>query len=202
MSRAPSVLGWWFCGATMRDGRPVPRDGETLRHDRPVVPCKSGLHASPTILDALPYAPGATLCRVRLSGEIVPHGVDKWAASERSILWRVEAGPVLRAFARWCALRVVSRWNAPAVVVRYLRTGDESIREQAMAAAYAADAAYVTDYDVDVVYASAAAIATRDVAARKAEFRAQAAQLARMVREAKAGRASWMWPAPRARRKS
>jgi hypothetical protein len=43
-----------------------------------------------------------------------------------------------RAFARWCALQVVHLWNAPDVVVRYLKTGDESIRAASWDAAWVA----------------------------------------------------------------
>jgi len=43
-----------------------------------------------------------------------------------------------RKFACDCALDVIDRWDAPEVVVRYLKTQDESIREAARSAAYSA----------------------------------------------------------------
>ncbi len=91
-TRAKSVLGWWFCAPNADgtillphgDGREV-RVGETLIVTGPIVPCSSGLHASSRAIDALKYAPGSTVCRVRLSGTIIQEG-DKLAASERKVL--------------------------------------------------------------------------------------------------------------------
>ena len=80
-------LGWHFTVGDMTayDARPIVV-GETLRVSGKIIPCERGLHASPSVLDALGYAPGPMLWRVRLSGEVVPHGdpLDKWAASERT----------------------------------------------------------------------------------------------------------------------
>jgi hypothetical protein len=53
-----AMIAWHFCGDTLRDGRPIPPDGEKLIHDGELVMCVSGLHASKNILDALTYAPG------------------------------------------------------------------------------------------------------------------------------------------------
>src|SRR5690606_38045619 len=41
-----SILAYHFVNDTLRDGRPVPSDGEWLEHDGPIAICKSGLHAS------------------------------------------------------------------------------------------------------------------------------------------------------------
>lgn len=57
------TVGYHFVGATLRDGRPVPQDGEWLEHAGPLVLCRSGLHASLHPFDALQYAKGATCCR-------------------------------------------------------------------------------------------------------------------------------------------
>lgn len=54
-----SVFAWHFVGETLRDGRPVPPDGEWLTHDGVCVLCESGLHASRDPFDALYHAPGA-----------------------------------------------------------------------------------------------------------------------------------------------
>lgn len=35
-----------FVGETLRDGRPVPADGEWLEHDGKIIMCEAGLHAS------------------------------------------------------------------------------------------------------------------------------------------------------------
>lgn len=125
MSR--SLLAWHFVANTLRDGRPIPADGEILRHDGPLVICESGLHASVRIIDALLYAPGSTICRVQCGGH-VKHSDDKLICTERTILWRIDGTNVLRAFARQCALDVMNLWDMPAIVWQYLKTGDETIR--------------------------------------------------------------------------
>jgi hypothetical protein len=135
-----SVLAWHFVGDCLRDGRPIPADGVTLHHTGSVVPCESGLHASVDAFDALQYAPGSTLCLVRCSGTIIGHGYpqDKIACSKRTILARMDFTEPLRYYARMQALGVADKWPAPDVVLDYLMTGDESIRDAAWAAAWAA----------------------------------------------------------------
>jgi hypothetical protein len=128
------TLAWHFVGAKLRDGRPIPADGEVLRHDGPVELCVSGLHASKRLIDALSYAPGDTLCRVALSGDL-QHETDKSVGRERVILWRIDATLVLREFARRCALDVAHLWDMPAIVRQYLETGNESWRQSAYLAA-------------------------------------------------------------------
>jgi len=153
------MLAWHFTnGSKLRDGSPLPAIGETLRHDGPLVPCESGLHASVRALDALQYAPGTFAHRVSLGGEMLPHGGDKWCASERTILWSVEAEAVLRRFARLCALDVVHLWDAPQVVQDWLPTGDPALR------AAAVDAAKATKAAMDAADATLAAWAARAAA--------------------------------------
>jgi hypothetical protein len=123
------MKAWHFVSDTLRDGRPIPADGELLKHEGPLELCASGLHASKNILDALRYAPGVTICRVEVGGEIIRDS-DKLVCSERTIVWRVSGEKILRKFARMCALDVIHLWDAPAIVEQYLQTGDESIREQ------------------------------------------------------------------------
>lgn len=129
-----SDMAWHWVGGTLRNGSPVPEDGETLVHDGPVTMCRSGLHASRRIIDALKFAPGGTVCRVEVAG-IVEEQDDKLVCRERTILWRVDAEDLLRDFARRCALDVIDLWDAPEVVREYLETGDESLREGAWYAA-------------------------------------------------------------------
>jgi len=116
--------------------------GETLTVDGPPALCQHGLHGSVRILDALKYAPGLTIWRCDLGGEIV-HGNDKIVASERTPLWGFNTEPVLRKFARMCALDVIDLWDAPDLVVRYLKAGDPSLQPAARAAVWnaAGDAA-------------------------------------------------------------
>lgn len=134
---AVSELAWHFVGDALRDGGPVPPDGEWLEHEGKVVLCESGLHASVDVWDALGYAPGPVLCRVEVDGVIV-YGVNKLAASRRRILRRVDMTDALRTYARDEARRVMHLWDPPDIVREYLETGREDIRSAARAAAWAA----------------------------------------------------------------
>ena len=169
------IEAWHFVNDTLRDGQPVPADGETLVHDGELRLCLSGLHASEDILDALEYAPGHTICRVRCGGKI-KKSIDKLVCSERTILWRVDGSDLLLEFARWSALQVVHLWQPPDVVLRYLKTGDESIREAAGAAAWDAaraaawDAARAAAWDATRAAARAAARSAARSAARAAAW--------------------------------
>lgn len=131
------MKAWHFVGSTLRDGRPVPKDGELLAHPTAPVLCLSGLHASLRPSQALEFAPGETLCLVECGG-IVLHQSDKLVCTERTIIARMDATPLLRYFARMQALSVAHLWDPPQVVLDYLMTGDESLR---FAARFAAGAA-------------------------------------------------------------
>ena len=124
------MIAYHFVGQTLRDGRPIPPDGEWLEHDGPLVMCESGLHASAHPFDALQYAPGATLCLVELDGEIITEG-DKSVAMRRRIVTRIDATDLLRSFARQCASDVLHLWDAPQAVKDYLGTGNENLRAAA-----------------------------------------------------------------------
>lgn len=143
-----TILAWHFVGDTLRDGTPVPSDGETIRVEGKIVLCQHGLHASERVTDALRYAPGPVICRVEVSGTMV-WSDDKLAASSRTILWRLDRETSVRVlweFARWCALSVAHLWDMPAVVREYLETGDETKCNAANAAANAAGYAAGTTY--------------------------------------------------------
>lgn len=108
--------------------------GKTYRVRGDPVLCEHGLHASRRAIDALTYAPGNVVCRVRVSGAII-EDTDQLVASARAVLWMADATDTLRAFARWCALEVAHLWDMPPIVRQYLETGDESIRTVAWAVA-------------------------------------------------------------------
>ena len=135
------VIAYHFCGDTLRDGRPIPADGEWLTHDGNVVMCASGLHASRHPFDALQYAPGPILCRVECEDGVTEHD-DKLVCRRRRIIKRIDATDLCWQAARRYALDVIHLWDAPAVVRQYLQTGDETLsaaaREAARAAAWAA----------------------------------------------------------------
>ena len=134
------MKGWYFsnvdCKLRYGDGRKIEANITHTVDVEPVL-CKSGLHASKRLLDALDYAPGPYIWRVKLGGKI-EHDDDKSVATERSYLWGFDATDILRDYARRCALDVIHLWDAPDIVVRYLKTGDESIRAAAWDAAWAA----------------------------------------------------------------
>jgi len=139
-----SVTGWWFAPKNKKlangDGRPIVI-GKTHTVKGDIVPCQNGLHLSKRPLDAVRYAPGPVAYKVRGSGIIVPHGnpIDKYSCSERTyIAGGVDCTDLLRRFARMCSLDVIHLWDAPDVVVQYLKTGNESLRPAAWAAAKAA----------------------------------------------------------------
>jgi hypothetical protein len=175
------IKAWHFVGETLRDGRPVPADGVTLKHDGRLVMCGSGLHFSRHPFDALQYAPGPILCFVECGGTVVKgtgDHKDKGICSERKIIARIDATEMLRYFARMQALSVVHLWEPPQVVCDYLMTGDESIRAAAWAAAWAAaraaalDAALAAARDAARAAARAAALAAARDAARDAALAA------------------------------
>lgn len=170
-----SIIAYHFVGNTLRDGRPVPPDGEWLVHEGPIVICASGLHASRHPFDALQYAPGNTLCLVEIEGDIVEQG-DKLVGRRRRIVRRIDAEPLMREFARWCALQVIEYWDAPYIVRQYLTTGDESLRAAAWAAARAAARAAAW-----AAAGAAARAAARDAARDAARAAARAAAMDAVV---------------------
>jgi hypothetical protein len=104
------VLAWHFLAEDRclryGDGRVV-EAGQTLAAEGDLELCENGMHASIRPLDALGYAPGPILCRVRLGGEII-HGGDKAVARTRTVLWMVDATRALHEFACWCAERALT----------------------------------------------------------------------------------------------
>lgn len=174
------VIAYHFIGATLRNGRPVPPDGEWLVHDGPAVLCESGLHASRRPWDALQYAPGAVLCLVEIA-DIAEEREEQLVARRRRIVRRVDLTDDLRAFARQCARDVLHLWDAPDVVRRYLETGDETFREEAgEAARKVAWDAFAVEWAVSSA-ASAAWVAAGASALEAAREAAKAA--ARAVRD-------------------
>ena len=158
------MIGYHFTNEKLRDGRQIPPVGVWLLHDGPVVPCKSGLHASEHLYEAIEYASGCRLHRVELEGDLVSYGdpIDKWVGRRRKILASIDATALLQEFARWCALQVVDLWDAPAIVRDYLTTGDESLRDVARdATVAAAHAAGSATFAVGYAAAWAARDATR-----------------------------------------
>ena len=144
------MKAWYFSTPDKKlrygDNRVI-RNGITHKIDITKLPpsiCNHGLHAGKSVLDALQYAPGDYVWRVDLRGAM-DIGTDKIAAESRTYLWGFDASTVLRNFARRCAIDVLHLWDAPDIVVRYLNTGDESLRDAALAAAWDAAKAAARD---------------------------------------------------------
>ena len=158
----PTVHAWHFTGPQLKDGRAIPPVGETLRHDGAMMICHNGFHASERVIDALQYAPGNIIHRVRMSGEVIRQD-DKLCARERTILWSFNGEKVLRDFARAQARSVLHLWAAPEIVKRYLETGDEGIRDAAWDAAWAAAGAAARDAAWAAARAAAGAAANKEL---------------------------------------
>jgi hypothetical protein len=170
---------WHFTGNTLRDGSPIPAIGETLVFPGKVELCRSGYHWSLKPHQALKYAPGATLHKVRFGG-YVERRADKGVSSERTIIASIDATNLLRRFAADQALGVSHLWDMPEVVHDYLTTLDESKRKAAWGASKAAwDAVWDAEEDV----AGAATLAACNAARASAEAAARAA--------AEAAEAAW-----------
>ena len=125
------LKAWHFLASDKRLGygdNRVVQVGKTYRYKgkEPIKLCKRGMHGSAKILDALQYAPGPIICKVELGGEVIK-GDDKAVATDRKVLAMIDGTKVLRKFACMCALDVLPD-DAPEIVVRYLKTQDESIR--------------------------------------------------------------------------
>ena len=154
-------LAWHFCGKTLRDGSPVPKNGVWLEYSGPLKMCESGLHWSREPFDALQYAPGETLCLVEIGGKIVEpkegKHTDKGISPRRKIIARMDATELLHYFARMQALSAIHLneylCNSDAVC-DYLMTGDESLRDAAWDAARDAARAAARQHFNDLVYES------------------------------------------------
>jgi hypothetical protein len=171
--------------------------GKTYTCEGELKLCENGLHGSRKIMNALGYAPGSICCKVEIWGEIKEEK-DKLVGRNRKILKMINAEKILRKFARLCALDVIDKWDAPEVVIQYLKTGNEKLRAAAWVAAWDAawGAAWVAARDAAWVAAWVAArdaawdaawVAARDaarVAARVAAWEKQEKRLVRMMNEA------------------
>ena len=160
--------------------------GESRSVAGEIIPCKSGYHGSPTLWDALTYAPGPVACLVELSGDVQPHGdpVDKYAASTRKLLAAVNIETELRLFAADCAEHVLPIYEAA-------YPGDGRPR-RAIEAARAFARGEIDEVALDAARA-AAQVAARaaQVAARAAWAAAQAAAVDAVDAQVAARAAAW-----------
>jgi hypothetical protein len=136
------IRAWHFiAGGRLRDGTTAPKDGKWLKFDGKPILCEQGLHASIDAFDALSFAPGETLCLVDCAGTVL-HGNDKIVCTERRIVVRMDATPLLRYLARQQALSVLHLYpGEPAQCVLDFLMGDDEAREAAWSAARSAESA-------------------------------------------------------------
>ena len=99
-----TVLAWHFrrLDGTTEYLREPEQVGKSYSCEGGLVLCENGFHASEKVIDALTYAPGPLLCRVRCAGEIL-HGSDKLVCRTRTLLRSVDVTEQLRWFALECA---------------------------------------------------------------------------------------------------
>jgi hypothetical protein len=132
---------WYFTGKDKRCGynynNLIAKVGRThkINHKTDLTESGQGLIAFNTIKDALSYTDQTIVWQVELGGKIEV-GFDWTKATECTyIAGGIDIEEVLREFARECALSVLGRWRPPSIVVKFLKTGDHSIRDDARAAA-------------------------------------------------------------------
>ncbi len=131
------IKGWWFSSGyelPNGDGRKV-EIGITHEVKPPIELCQKGLHLSIRPIDALKYAPGNVIWKVLGHGVIITDD-DKAVCTKRTYIdGGIDVSETLFLFARKCALDVIHLWDAPDVVVKYLKSGDKNIRDAARDAA-------------------------------------------------------------------
>jgi hypothetical protein len=106
--------------------------------------------------------------------DVIAEQSDKGVCRRRRTLKQLDTQPLLREFARWCALQVIHLWDAPPIVREFLETGAENLRAVASAAWDASAAAW----------AASAAWAARDASAADWAATSAAASAARNARDA------------------
>jgi len=156
--------------------------GQPIFHNGKLEICQSGLHASVNLIDALQYAPGPILCRVRCEGTII-QGQDKLVCSQRTALWMFDASSMLRLWVCWCIrntkisngrtvwdLLTDPRSRAAVEMAEKFALGKATKEQLAAAWDAAGDAAWDASWDASWDAAGAAARAATRAAARAATW--------------------------------
>lgn len=98
-----TILAWHFSdGREAYSSRRKLVAGKTYRVRGKPVLCEHGLHGSVRALDALIYASGNIVSRIRLSGVVIAD-TDKHVATVREHIAMADATNLLHEFACWCA---------------------------------------------------------------------------------------------------
>ena len=148
------MLAWHFLPEDKRlgygDGRLV-EVGVTLECEGEPALCSNGMHGSVRLIDALYYASGPVVCRVKIEGDVI-EVEDKLCGRRRTVLWMLDATRILHEFACRCAEDALALVEQP---------------DERSVAAIAAKRAWlrgeVTDEELDSAWAASWA-AARDAA--------------------------------------
>ena len=187
------MLAWHLLSEDKRlgygDGRLV-EVGQTLECEGDPELCSNGMHGSVRLIDALTYASGPIVCRVKIEGDVI-EGYNKICGRRRTVLWMLDATRILHEFAVTCAedaLALVAQPDERSVEAidakrRWLRgeITDEEL-DAAEAAAWAAVGSAAEDAALAV--ARAASLAAAEAAARDGEWAKQNERLTAMVMDA------------------
>ena len=159
-------------GWQLRDGRKLVA-GHEYRHNDILLMCRSGLHASIHLMDALKYANGSVLSLVDCYGTVI-YDTDKLVCTRRRVVDSHDVGSELRLFACWCIRRIWNLLNDKrskkvVIIAEQYALGNATVDELYAARAAAMDAA--RDAAMDAAWA-AAIDAARDAAraAQRNEF--------------------------------
>ncbi len=178
------MLAWHFLSEDKRlgngDGRLV-EVGATLECEGEPELCNNGMHGSARLIDALYYASGPIVCRVKIEGDVI-QDEDKLCGRRRTVLWMLDATDILHEFGLACAEDALTLVDNPdprsvaaiAAKRNWLRSEitDEEL-DSAWAAAW--DAALAAARDEAYAAAMAAALDSAWAAARNAAWAARSA---------------------------
>jgi hypothetical protein len=116
VAQKDAILAWHFvkddCYERFGDSPQLIAPGRVYEVNGPVNICTWGLHGSLRALDALSYAPGSQICRVRLWGD-VEEDHDKLVATHREVLAMADATRTLHEFAIRCARQALALAKHP-----------------------------------------------------------------------------------------
>lgn len=97
-----TIMGWHFLNSDKKlgysDGRKVRKGVKMTYRGDGLNLCKSGMHGSKRIIDALKYAPGPVIAWCEFGGKIL-HGKDKFCAEWRRVIWWKDITILLHNFA-------------------------------------------------------------------------------------------------------
>ena len=113
MKKNKIELGWHFLSNDYRlrydDHRLVKKKIwiQAKECNNPVL-CYKGMHASKRLFDALGFAPGSVLCRVKVRGKI-KYASDKFVGMERFVVEMKNMDDIFEKFALWCYERALTK---------------------------------------------------------------------------------------------